>query len=175
MLKKPIFLNGKANWLSELPSTIKKFSNLIHNSIKLIPIQASEKSNQKEVYANLKDKREVGKPKFNPGQSFRTADTKKVFSKGQKVFFKINQEHKKLEGNKLEIIENFFDVSANLRIFFTDTSNIPLKNLNGEDREIYNNSFETLDFENYKPTRGETKSGRYKYINILKPNLKIIT
>ena len=46
------------------------------------PIQASEKSNQKLLYNNLKDDREVIKTKFNLGQLIRTADIKRVFSKG---------------------------------------------------------------------------------------------
>ena len=46
------------------------------------PIDASNKSNQKLVYNNLKDDREVRKPKFKLGDLVRTADIKKVFSKG---------------------------------------------------------------------------------------------
>ena len=47
----------------------------------MTPFQASKKSNEKEIYSNLKDNREVLKPKFNLGQSVRTADIKRVFSK----------------------------------------------------------------------------------------------
>ena len=82
LLKKPVFLAGNADWLSELPSVIKQYNNTIHHSIKMTPIQASKKSNQKLVYNNLKDDREVQKPKFKLGQFVRTADIKKVFSKG---------------------------------------------------------------------------------------------
>ena len=48
----------------------------------MTPIQGSKKSNKKEVYSNLKDKREFRKPKFILGQLVRTADIEKVFSKG---------------------------------------------------------------------------------------------
>ena len=82
LLKKPVFLAGNADWLSELPSVIKQYNNTIHHSIKMTPIQASKKSNQKLVYNNLKDDREVQKPKFELGKFVRTADIKKVFSKG---------------------------------------------------------------------------------------------
>ena len=82
LLKKPVFLAGNADWLSELPSVIKQYNNTIHHSIKMTPIQASKKSNQKLVYNNLKDDREVQKPKFKLGQFVPTADIKKVFSKG---------------------------------------------------------------------------------------------
>ena len=48
----------------------------------MTPFQASKKSNEKEVYSNGKDNREVRKPKFKLGQLVRTADIKRVFSKG---------------------------------------------------------------------------------------------
>ena len=47
----------------------------------MTPDQASKKSNEKIVFSNLKDNREVRKPKFKLGQLVRTADIKRVFSK----------------------------------------------------------------------------------------------
>ena len=82
LLKKPVFLAGNANWLSELPPIIKQYNNTIHHSIKMTPNQASKKSNERKVFSNLKDKREIQKPKYKLGQRVRTADIKKVFSKG---------------------------------------------------------------------------------------------
>ena len=82
LLKKPIFLAGNADWLSELPSVVKKYNNTIHHSTKIKPIDASRKSNGKLVYNNLKDKRKKLNPKYKLGQLVRTADIKKVFSKG---------------------------------------------------------------------------------------------
>ena len=82
LLKKPVFEKGNADWLSELPSVVKKYNNTIHHSTKMKPIDASKKSNQKLVYNNLKDDREVLKPKLKLGQLVRTADIKRVFSKG---------------------------------------------------------------------------------------------
>ena len=82
LLKKPVLEKGKADWLSELQSVINQYSNKIHSSTKMTPTQASKKSDQKLVYNNLKDDREVLKPKFILGQLVRTADIKRVFSKG---------------------------------------------------------------------------------------------
>ena len=48
----------------------------------MTPVQASKKINEKLVYNNLKDNREVRKPEFKLGQLVRTADIEKVFSKG---------------------------------------------------------------------------------------------
>ena len=47
----------------------------------MTPIQASKKSIEKLVYSNLKDNREIQKPKYKLGQLVRTADIKRVFSK----------------------------------------------------------------------------------------------
>ena len=82
LLKKPVFLAGNADWLSELPSIIKQYNNSIHHSIKITPNQASKKSNEKLVYSNLRDKRKILNPKYKLGQLVRTADIKRVFSKG---------------------------------------------------------------------------------------------
>ena len=81
-MKKPVFEKGKADWLSELPSVIKQYNNTIRSSTKMTPIQASKKSDEKEVYSNLKDNREIHKPKYKLSQLVRTADIKRVFSKG---------------------------------------------------------------------------------------------
>ena len=80
--KKPVFLAGNADWLSESPSIIKNYNNTTHSSMKKSLIQASKKSNEKLVFENLKDKKEVQKPKIKLGQMVRTADIKRVFGKG---------------------------------------------------------------------------------------------
>ena len=48
----------------------------------MTPIQSGKNSNETKVYSNLKDNREVRKPKFKLGQEVRTSDIRKVFSKG---------------------------------------------------------------------------------------------
>ena len=82
LLKKPVFDKGKADWLSELPSVVKQYNNTNHSSIKMTPNQASKKSNEKIVYSNLQDKRKILNPIYKLGQLVRTADIKRVFSKG---------------------------------------------------------------------------------------------
>ena len=82
LLNKPVFEKGNADWLSELPSVIKKYNNSIHSSTKMTPIQASKKLNEKAVFDNLRDVRQKQRPKFTLGDLVRTADIKKVFSKG---------------------------------------------------------------------------------------------
>ena len=81
-LKKPIFLAGNADWISQLPYVTKQYNNTIHHSLKMFPLQASKKSNERKVYSNLQDKGRKLSPKFELGQKVRTSDIRKVFSKG---------------------------------------------------------------------------------------------
>ena len=69
---------------------------------------------------------------------------------------------KMLGGTELEIKNKKFNKTRGIQNVFTQMSNIPLKKLNFQEREICNNILKTLDFENYKPKSGEFKSGRYK-------------
>ena len=79
----------------------------------------------------------------------------------------------KMGGNTLEINKNIYIVSPGIQKVLAETSNIPLKKLNDEDRERFINILESLNFEKYKTKRGEFKSGRYKkpQINFKKHNL----
>ena len=81
LLKKPVFEKGKASWVDKLTSVVEKYNNTIHISTKKTPIQASKKSNEKEDYSNLQDKKRKLNPKYKLGQLVRTADIKRVFSK----------------------------------------------------------------------------------------------
>ena len=82
LLKKPVFEKRNADWLSELPYSLKKYNIINDHSIKMTPVQTSEKANEKLVFDNLLDKRKKPNPKFKPGQLVPTADIKRVFSKG---------------------------------------------------------------------------------------------
>ena len=82
MLKKPVFEKGNSDWLSELPSINKTYNNTFHHSNKMTPTEASKKKNENNVYFNLSDKRKKKEPKFKLGDLVRTADIKRVFSKG---------------------------------------------------------------------------------------------
>ena len=85
LMKKPVFLARHADWISEIPSVIKKVINTIHSSTKMPPIQASKKTNAKEIYSNLREDREKQTPKLNLGQLIRTADIKRVFVEGDSI------------------------------------------------------------------------------------------
>ena len=65
-------------------------------------------------------------------------------------------------GNKPKINEKIYNITPGIQKVLTETSNIPVKKLNNEDEDIFNKILKSLDFENYKPICGESKSSRYK-------------
>ena len=69
---------------------------------------------------------------------------------------------KKVGDNKLKINEKIHNITPGVQKVSTDTSNIPIKQLNDQDRGIFINILESLNFETYKAMRGESISGRYK-------------
>ena len=87
LLGKLMFSAGNADCLSELSAVVKHYNISLHHSIEMTPFQASKKSNEKKVFSNLKDNREVRKPKFKLGQLVRTADIKRVFSKRDGTYY----------------------------------------------------------------------------------------
>ena len=48
LFKKPVFLARKASWTNEPPSVFDKCNHTIHHSIKVTPIEAFKKSNEKK-------------------------------------------------------------------------------------------------------------------------------
>ena len=68
----------------------------------------------------------------------------------------------KIWSKKIKINENLYDIIPDDQKVSTDTSNIPMKKLNKKAREIFKNIRESLNFEDYKAIRGESKSGRFK-------------
>ena len=68
----------------------------------------------------------------------------------------------KFGGNILKSGDDIFIISTNLQKVFTDTSDKALKMFNDLDRVIYKNITKNLNFVDYKPIPGETKSSRYK-------------
>ena len=55
--EKPVFEEGNANWVDELPLVIKKYNNTFHHSTEMTPIDVSKRKNEDEIYGKQQDKR----------------------------------------------------------------------------------------------------------------------
>ena len=87
LFKKIVFEQGDAKWIDLLPTITKQYNNKVHSPTKLTPIQGSLKKDGGYVYNNLLDKDKKVKPKFRINDLFRTAGTKKTFSKGDTTYW----------------------------------------------------------------------------------------
>ena len=78
-------------------------------------------------------------------------------------FFGMDFRLKKWVVINLKLMRRFENITPGIQKVLTETSNIPLKKLKNDDEDIFNKIFlKSLNFENYKPIRGESKSVRYK-------------
>ena len=80
-LKKPVFENGNADWLSELSSVMKKYNNTVHGSTKMNPVHTFLEENGETSIAVSKIKNINRKHQFQLGQLVGKAVIKKIFSR----------------------------------------------------------------------------------------------
>ena len=82
---KQFTIQGNTRYLDILPKILKHYNNTKHSSIKMTPVEASNKKNEGVVYFNLYGDMETlkQKPKFKIGDKVRISKYKrKVFDKG---------------------------------------------------------------------------------------------
>ena len=75
-----------------LSTRTTQYERRTNSSTKLTPMQTSMKRNKEVVFNNFKDKRKKHKPQFQLRKLIKTADFKKVLSKGDSTLwsYKIN-------------------------------------------------------------------------------------
>ncbi|KAG1666595.1 putative uncharacterized transposon-derived protein F54H12.3 [Nymphon striatum] len=86
--------NSTRKYIDVLDEMVKNYNNTIHRSIKMTPLEASKKINEKKVLKNLYPLEEIcEKPTFSIGDKIRITKKKKTFEKGytprwtEEVFF----------------------------------------------------------------------------------------
>ena len=82
---KQFTIQGNTQYLDILPKMLKQYNNTKHRSIKMTPVEASNKKNERVVFFNLYGDTEQisSKPKFKIGDKVRYSKYKrKTFDKG---------------------------------------------------------------------------------------------
>ena len=85
---KQFTVQGNTMYLDILPKMLKQYNNTRHSSIKMTPVEASNKRNEGTVYFNLYGDTETlkQKPKFKIGDKVRISKYKrKLFDKGYTI------------------------------------------------------------------------------------------
>ena len=75
-------LNNNTIWIKDLNKLVKEYNNSYHRTIKMKPVDASKKSNEKIVRKNYNFEIITNKKKFSIGDKVRISLLKNIFEKG---------------------------------------------------------------------------------------------
>ena len=138
IIKKPMFINGDGNWVNILNDAVILYTNNIHSTINMTPVDASNHPDKVKYYVNSTK----ATPKFKVGDYVRNAYKRNIFSKGytsnwNRELFKVNEVLKtqpptyKIENMNGEIIEGkYYEQELLKSEFDLESNNKVLESLN---------------------------------------------
>ena len=154
LIKEPMYIEGKGNWLNHLDAALQKYNNRVHGTTKMTPFEmsfcaATRAASQSAIPNNKLPKfraasREAPSkiPKFQVGDFVRVPDKRNIYSKGyttnwNRELFKIHSINKTnpvtytLNDENGEIIQGKNYEQELLRsIFNFDSNNKTLESMN---------------------------------------------
>ena len=140
LIKEPMYIEGKGNWLNYLDAALQKYNNRVHGTTKMTPFEMSTSTNKPIDSPTF-----VNNPKqlkFQVGDFVRVPDKRNIYSKGyttnwNRELFKIHSINKTnpvtytLEDENKEIIQGKYYEQELLRsIFNFDSNNKTLESMN---------------------------------------------
>ena len=79
LIKKPMYIEGKACWLNHLETAMEKYNNRVHGTTKMTPFEMVTNTNK---IINIKINKNEKIPKFQVGDYVRVPDKRNIYSKG---------------------------------------------------------------------------------------------
>ena len=79
LIKKPMYIEGKACWLNHLDAAMEKYNNRVHGTTKMTPFEMVTNTNKS---INIKNNKNERIPKFQVGDYVRVPDKRNIYSKG---------------------------------------------------------------------------------------------
>ena len=149
LIKEPMYIEGKGNWLNHLDAALDKYNNRVHGTTKMTPFEMSFntliRATATTASPNLipnNNKLHTASPKFQVGDFVRVPDKRNIYSKGyttnwNRELFKIHSINKTnpvtytLNDENGEIIQGKYYEQELLRsIFDFDSNNKTLESMN---------------------------------------------
>ena len=150
LLKEPMYIEGKGNWLNHLDAAVQKYNNRVHGTTKMTPFEMGFESATHTAIPNnkLPKIRAASRaasptfPKFQVGDFVRVPDKRSVYSKGyttdwNRELFKIHKINSAipvtytLEHENKEIIKGkYFEQEPLGSKFNFDTNNKTVESMN---------------------------------------------
>ena len=149
LIKEPMYIEGKGNWLNHLDAALDKYNNRVHGTTKMTPFEMSFntliRATATTASPNLipnNNKLHTASPKFQVGDFVRVPDKRNIYSKGyttnwNRELFKIHSINKTnpvtytLNDENGDIIQGKYYEQELLRsIFDFDSNNKTLESMN---------------------------------------------
>ena len=147
LIKEPMYIEGKGNWLNHLDAALQKYNNRVHSTTKMTPFEMSFNTLIRAASPNLIPKNDNNNhnnklPKFQVGDFVRVPDKRNIYSKGyttnwNRELFKIHSINKTnpvtytLNDENGDIIQGKYYEQELLRsIFDFDSNNKTLESMN---------------------------------------------
>ena len=151
LIKEPMYIEGKGNWLNHLDAALDKYNNRVHGTTKMTPFEmsfcAASRATDTAASPNLIPKNDNNNhnnklPKFQVGDFVRVPDKRNIYSKGyttnwNRELFKIHSINKTnpvtytLNDENGDIIQGKYYEQELLRsIFDFDSNNKTLESMN---------------------------------------------
>ena len=77
LIKEPMYIEGKGNWLNHLDAALQKYNNRVHTTTKMTPFEANNQPIDPPTFVN-----KPKQPKFQVGDYVRVPDERNLYSKG---------------------------------------------------------------------------------------------
>ena len=130
LIKEPMYIEGRGNWLNNINNALKKYNNRVHGTTKMTPFEASIDKPIPSLIPSNNNKL----PKFQVGDFVRVPDKRSEYSKGyttnwNRELLKIHSINKTnpvtytLEDENKEIIQGKYYEQELLRSIFNFDSN----------------------------------------------------
>ena len=147
LIKEPMYIEGKGNWLNHLDAALQKYNNRVHGTTKMTPFEmsfcaASHTLIRATTTAIAIAASRKASPKFQVGDFVRVPDKRNIYSKGyttnwNRELFKIHSINKTnpvtytLKDENGDIIQGKYYEQELLRsIFDFDSNNKTLESMN---------------------------------------------
>ena len=137
LIKKPMYIEGKACWLNHINSALDKYNNRVHTTTRMTPFEASNKPIDPPTFVN-----KPKQPKFQVGDYVRDPDKRNIYSKGyttnwNRELFKIHKinntnpvTYSLVDENNEQIEGKYYEQELLRSVFNFESNNKTLESMN---------------------------------------------
>ena len=137
LIKEPMYIEGKGNWLNHLDAALQKYNNRVHGTTKMTPFEANNQPIDPPTFVN-----KPKQPKLQVGDYVRVPDKRNLYSKGyttnwNRELFKIHKinptnpvTYGLVDENNEQIEGKYYEQELLRSVFIFKSNNKTLESMN---------------------------------------------